>query len=73
MSKFSDITVFIPKGNDGPSTVKARGTFVYDDTFKINYTLFKGPKGLFVGLPGQYGNKIDEKTGKKISYSNIST
>lgn len=50
--------------------VKARGFFVVDDTFRIQYTLFQGTKGMFVGLPGRYGNKTDEN-GKKIWYSDV--
>lgn len=67
----SDVTVFLPKGNTSPK-IKANGTFVIGGAYKVKYTLFSGPKGLFVGLPGQYGSKPNPETGKKEWYPNVS-
>lgn len=71
MSNISDVTVFLPKGNGSPK-IKANGSFVIGGSYKVKYTLFSGPKGLFVGLPGQYGTKVDPETGKKEWYPNVS-
>ena len=52
-------------------TIAGNGSFLYNEAFKIKFTLFKGPKGLFVGLPSTKSNKMDEKTGKPIYYPDV--
>lgn len=62
----TDVKVWpLKKPND---KVKANGVFVVNDALKVKYTLFKGQKGLFVGLPGKYG---DNKEGKKEWYPDV--
>ena len=61
----SDVKVWPSKNSS--SKVKANGSFVVNESFKVKYTLFSGPKGLFVGLPGKYG----EKDGKKEWYADV--
>ena len=66
----SGVLVWLPKGNTN-SKIKANGVFTVNDAFQIKYTLFNGPKGMYVSLPGRYGDKIDEATGKKTWYSDV--
>lgn len=66
----SDIQVF-PLKKDHPN-IKANGSFVVNEAFKLKFTIFKGAKGLFVGFPGESGQKINEKTGKKEWYPFVS-
>lgn len=65
----TDIQVW-PLKKEHPS-IKANGSFVVNEAFKVKYTLFKGPKGLFVGLPGRRGDKIDEETKKFPWYPDV--
>jgi len=71
MASITSIKVW-PRKGDGTSKVLANAQFTYDDTFKIKCTIFKGNPGPFIGFPGGYGNKVDEKTGKKIFYPDVS-
>jgi DNA-binding cell septation regulator SpoVG len=48
--------------------VKARGNFLVSNAFKVQYTLFEGPKGLFVGLPGR---KVTDSEGNSKWYSDV--
>jgi DNA-binding cell septation regulator SpoVG len=64
---FSEIKVW-PLKKDNPK-VKANGSFVIDEAIKVKFTLFNGPKGLFVGLPGKSGL---DKEGKKVWYPDVS-
>lgn len=66
----SDVQVY-PLKKSHPK-IKANGTLVVGSAFKIKFTLFNGPKGLFVGFPGEQGEKINEKTGKKEWYPYVS-
>lgn len=70
MSLFSNVQVF-PLKKSHP-TIKANGTVVISDAVKVKFTLWNGPKGLFVGFPGEKGQKINEKTGKQEFYPYIS-
>ena len=65
----SEVKLFLPK--DTSSKLKASGTFVLDKAVEVNYTLLEGPKGLFVGMPGNYGKKQDPATGKLPFYQSI--
>ena len=38
--------------------IKANASFVLGEAFRIKCTIFKGDKGLWVGLPGRY---VDDK------------
>ena len=69
MSSINEIKVW-PLKKDHPR-VKANGVFTYDGVFKMKFTLLQGPEELFVSFPGNLGEKIDEKTGKKIFYPDI--
>jgi len=71
MGSISEVKVWPLKNTKPGMKVKANGMFVYDGAFKLKFTLFQGSKGLFVSFPGKYGEKIDEKTGKKIFYPDI--
>lgn len=51
--------------------VAANGIVTLDEVMNVKFTVFKGPKGLFVGFPGKYGEKVDPKTGKKPWYSDV--
>jgi len=51
--------------------IKANAAFVVNNAFKIKCTVFNGPKGLFVGLPGRYGDKVNPETNKKPWYSDV--
>ena len=66
----SEIKVW-PLKKDHPK-IKANVQFVVDNTWKIKGTLMAGEKGLFVGLPGKYGEQVDPKTGKKPWWPDIS-
>lgn len=66
---FSDIKVW-PLKNKHPK-VLANGMFTMSETFRIKFTLFKSSKGLFVGFPGKYADKIDPETGKKQFYPDV--
>jgi DNA-binding cell septation regulator SpoVG len=59
----SDVQVY-PLKKDHPK-IKANGSFMINNAFRVQFTLYAGPKGLFVGFPGQEGQKVNEKTGKK--------
>lgn len=48
----------------------ARGDFIVNGAFKINYTLFQSGNGPFVALPGRFGTKLDENRKKKW-YSDV--
>lgn len=52
-------------------TIKANGSFTINDAFKIKFTIMSGSKGLFVGFPGKYGEKVDPETNKKPWYSDV--
>jgi DNA-binding cell septation regulator SpoVG len=39
---------------NGHKTIKANGDFTVNNALKVKFTLMNGPKGLFVGLPGEY-------------------
>lgn len=69
MSKVTEMKVY-PLKKSHPK-VKANGSFVYDDVLHINFTLFQGPEGLFVGFPGKYGEKVNPETGKKPFYCDV--
>jgi DNA-binding cell septation regulator SpoVG len=47
------------------------GDFIVDDAFRIRFSLMRGPQGMFVSLPGRYGEKPDPETGKKVWYSEV--
>ena len=65
----SDIKVWpLKKAHD---KIKANVQFVVNNAWKIKGTLLVGEKGMFVGLPGKYADKVDEKTGKKIWYPDV--
>lgn len=61
----SDVNVW-PVQNQGK--IRARGNFLVSNAFKVQYTLFQGPKGLFVGLPGRKGK---DKEGNEKWYSDV--
>ena len=65
----SDVKVWPLKRNN--AKVKANASFTIDNKFRIRCTIFQGQKGLYVGLPGKYGDKIDEETGKKVWYEDV--
>lgn len=69
-SLISDVQVF-PLKKLHPK-IKANGTLVVGGAFKVKFTIFNGPKGLFVSFPGEQGQKINEKTGKKEWYPYVS-
>jgi DNA-binding cell septation regulator SpoVG len=60
MSSITDVKLYTTKGN---SAVKANGSFVYNGAFEIKFSLLQGPKGLFVGLPGE--SYVDKEGQKK--------
>lgn len=62
----SEVKVWPLKNSE--NKVKANGSFVVNDALKVKFTLFTGPKGLFVGLPGKYGK---DKEGKKTWYPDV--
>lgn len=51
--------------------IAANGDFIVDGGFKVKFTLFKSAKGMFVGLPGRYGDTPGED-GKKPWYADVS-
>lgn len=53
---------------NGSNTLKARGRFTLGDAFRINVTVMNGKNGLFVGLPGRWG---EDKEGNKKWYSDV--
>ena len=69
MAKISEVKVY-PLKKEHPK-IKANGTLLIDDAWKIKFAVFNGPKGLFVGWPGRYGDKVDEETGKKPWYADV--
>lgn len=67
--KIGDIKVWPTKGN---SVIKANGLVTLDDVLNVKFTIMNGSKGMFVGFPGKYGDKVDDKTGKKPWYPDVS-
>lgn len=66
MANISEIKVW--PITSGVGKIKANGSFLVDEAFKIKYTVRAGPKGLFVGFPGKYGK---DKEGKDQWYSDV--
>ena len=66
--KVSDIKVW-PVAKEGK--LKANGSFVYDEKFRLKFTVWNGTNGLFVGFPNQLSDKKDDE-GKSIRYPYIS-
>ena len=69
MPGISDIRVWPIKNPKGKMI--ASGDFLYDSTFKMRFRLFTGPNGPFLGFPGKFSEKKDEKTGEPIFYPDI--
>jgi len=68
MTMISDVKLW--PNQAGNSKVKARGNFLANNAFRIQFTLFEGSSGLYVGLPGRYGTKLKED-GSKVWYSDV--
>lgn len=68
MSLISNVKIWPNKTNH--KTIKARGSFTVSEAFSINFTLFAGKDGLFVGLPGRKSDKLDEN-GKAKYYHDV--
>lgn len=69
MGSISEVRVWPIKNQN--LNLKANGMFTYDEAFQLKFTIVKGPKGLFVSFPGKFGDKVDQKTGKKPFYADI--
>lgn len=71
MSQFSDVKYF--KVNGHPS-ILGRGSFMYNDAFRIQFTHMNSSKGPFVSLPSEKdrNGKKDEKTGRDVYYPLVS-
>lgn len=69
MATITEVKVW-PLKKDHPK-IKANGSMVIDDVWRMRFTVVNGPTGLFVGFPGKYGEKVDSETGKKPWYSDV--
>lgn len=68
-SDISDVKVF-PMKNKHPR-IRANCSFVVAGRFRVKCTVAESPKGLYVGFPGRYSEKLDPETGKKIWYDDV--
>ena len=68
MANITSIRVW-PLKKEHPK-IAANGDFIVDEGFKVRFTLFKTAKGMFVGLPGRYGDNSGEN-GKKPWYADV--
>ena len=60
----SNIRLF-PLKTEG--SIKANGKVIINDMFEVSFRIMSGSKGLFVGWPGKFGEKLNEE-GKKPWY-----
>ena len=65
----SDVKVWPVKREN--SRVKANASFIVNNAFRVKCTVFNGEKGMFVGLPGKYSEKVDPETNKKKWYPDV--
>ena len=52
----------------GQGKIKARGSFLISNAFRVQFSVCEGPKGLFVGLPSRKGT---DKEGKEKYYNDV--
>jgi DNA-binding cell septation regulator SpoVG len=65
--EISDIKIWKAKHDK----VAANGQVVLGGKLRVKFTVFRGQKGLFVGFPGKYGDKVNPETGKKPFYPDV--
>jgi len=59
-----------PLKKDHPK-IKANGTIVIDDKYKVRVTIRASDKGLWVGLPGRYDENKKDDQGRPVWYNDF--